>query len=406
MTDVEVESLLGFYRSEREKGQNFDVGVETALASILVSPQFLFRFEREPADAAPGTMYRISDLEMASRLSFFIWSSIPDDELLDLAVAGRLQDPAVLDQQVKRMLADERAGALGTNFAGQWLYLRNVPSTLPDADLFPDFDDNLRQSLRRETELLFESIAREDRSILDLLTADYTFMNERVARHYEIKGVLGDQFRRVTIEDEYRKGLLGHASIMLINSYGNRTSPVTRGKYVLTNILGTPPPPPPPTVPPLDENPNQPLSMRERMAQHRGNPACSGCHQYMDPIGLALENYDALGRWRTDDGGVPIDASGPIPVFRDLGDIDGPVGLREAILSRPEQFVRTATEKLMTYGLGRALEPYDMSIVRSVVRNAAGEGYRFSSLVTGIVTSPPFQMGMKQSEENQSAALE
>lgn len=392
LTESEIDRLIGLYQAERDKGRSFDAGVQTGLAYILVSPQFLFRFERDRTDAPAGTTYRISDLEMASRLSFFVWSSIPDDELLDLAVAGKLADQAVLERQVKRMLADERAGALGKNFAGQWLYLRNVQSSLPDADIFPDFDDNLRRGLQRETELLFESIVRADRSVLELLTADYTFVNERLAKHYGIPGVYGDQFRRVTVHDEFRKGLLGQGSVLLINSYSNRTSPVTRGKYILTNVLGTPPPPPPPNVPPLDEKPSRPMSMRERMAEHRSNPACSGCHQLMDPIGLALENFDGIGRWREDDAGVRIDASGTIPVFRDFGPVHGPVDVRKAILSRPEQFVRTATEMLLTYALGRALEAYDMPVARSIVREAARNQYRVSSLVLGVVKSAPFRM--------------
>ena len=403
-TVSELDDVIGFYAREREKGNDFDSGIQTALVYMLVSPQFLFRFERDPADSEPGSIYRISDLDMASRLSFFIWSSIPDDELLDLAIDGRLQEPVVLEQQVRRMLADERAGALGTNFAGQWLYLRNVESTTPDDDIFPDFDDNLRKSLQRETELLFESIAREDRPIPELLTADYTFVNERLARHYNIPNVYGDQFRRVTIEDEYRKGLLGQGSIMLINSYANRTSPVTRGKYILTTILGTPPPAPPPNVPPLDEAPAVPMTMRQRMEQHRGNPACSGCHSLMDPIGLALENFDGIGRWRMEDDSVPIDSSGIIHVFRDFGPINGPVELREAILDRSEQFVQTATEMLLTYALGRGLEAQDMPIVRSIVRDAETNDYRFSSLVLGVVGSGPFSLRFAQPEEPDSIA--
>ena len=400
----ETDTVMGFYRAEIDKGATFDISIQTALAYILVSPQFLFRFERDPEGAEPGSIYRISDLEMASRLSFFLWSSIPDDELIDLAMTGRLQEPEVLEQQVRRMLEDERSAALGANFAGQWLYLRNVPSTSPDADIFTDFDDNLRRSLLRETEMLFESMVREDRSLVDLLDSDYTFLNERLAKHYGIEGIYGDQMRRVPVTQEYRKGLLGQGSIQLINAYANRTSPVTRGKYVLTNILGTPPPPPPPNVPPFDEEPGVPLSMRQRMEQHRSNPACFGCHSYMDPIGLALENYDAIGRWRTDDGGVEIDPSGVIPVFRGAGSIDGPVALRNAIMSRSEQFVRTGVEMLMTYGLGRGLEATDMPIVRSVVRDAAREDYRISSLVVGIVNSAPFQMRVAQSENNEAIA--
>ena len=295
LSQPETDTVMGFYRTEIDKGSTFDASIQTGLAYILVSPQFMFRFERDPEGVPPGSIYRISDLEMASRLSFFLWSSIPDDELIDLAMEGRLQEPEVLDQQVRRMLEDERSAALGANFAGQWLYLRNIPSTSPDADIFADFDDNLRQSLLRETEMLFESMVREDRSIVDLLDSDYTFLNERLAKHYGVEGVYGDQMRRVPVSEEYRKGLLGQGSIQLINAYANRTSPVTRGKYVLTNILGTPPPPPPPNVPPLDEDPGVPLSMRARMEQHRSNPACFGCHSYMDPIGLALENYDAIG---------------------------------------------------------------------------------------------------------------
>ncbi len=404
LSQPETDTVMGFYRTEIDKGSTFDASIQTGLAYILVSPQFMFRFERDPEGVPPGSIYRISDLEMASRLSFFLWSSIPDDELIDLAMEGRLQEPEVLDQQVRRMLEDERSAALGANFAGQWLYLRNIPSTSPDADIFADFDDNLRQSLLRETEMLFESMVREDRSIVDLLDSDYTFLNERLAKHYGVEGVYGDQMRRVPVSEEYRKGLLGQGSIQLINAYANRTSPVTRGKYVLTNILGTPPPPPPPNVPPLDEDPGVPLSMRARMEQHRSNPACFGCHSYMDPIGLALENYDAIGRWRTEEAGVEIDPSGVIPVFRGAGPIDGPVALRDAIMSRSEQFVRTGVEMLMTYGLGRGLEASDMPIVRSIVRDAGSEDYRISSLVLGIVNSAPFQMRVARTASNEAIA--
>ena len=391
----EVDRLMGFFASGRQTGGTLDAGIEHALAFVLVSPQFLYRFERDPEQVPADGIYRLTDLELASRLSFFIWSSIPDDQLLTLATAGKLRTPAVLDQQVTRMLADERARALGANFAGQWLYLRNLKSLLPDEDVFPDFDDNLRQALQRETEMLFESIVLEDRSVLDLLDADYTFLNERLARHYGVPNVYGDQFRRVQIADDYRRGLLGQASILTLNSYGNRTSPVTRGKYVLSNILGTPPPPPPPNVPPLDEKPGRALSMRERMEAHRANPACSGCHKLMDPIGLSLENFDGIGRWRTTDGGVRIDATSTL---WDGTTVDGPAGLRRAILGRPEQFARTATEMLLTYALGRGLEYTDMPVVRSVVRESAGRRYRFSSLVAGIVKSGPFQMRMKQGD--------
>jgi uncharacterized protein DUF1588/uncharacterized protein DUF1592/uncharacterized protein DUF1585 len=303
----------------------------------------------------------------------------------------------VLEQQVKRMLADTRARSLGSNFAGQWLYLRNLKGLHPDEDVFPDFDDNLRQSMLRETELLFESVVLEDRSVLDLLTADYTFLNERLARHYGIPGVYGDQFRRVAVRDDFRKGLLGHGSILSLNSYANRTSPVTRGKYVLTNLLGTPPPSPPANVPPLEEKPGLPSTMRARMEEHRKNPACAGCHKLMDPIGLSLENFDAIGRWRTADAGSRIDASSTL---WDGTEISGPAGLRQAIARRPEQFARTASEMLLTYALGRGLEASDMPVVRAIVRQAAPRDYRFSSLVAAIAASVPFQM------KTQSSAIE
>jgi hypothetical protein len=389
LTEAETSRLVGFFQSGQKKNSNFDEGIENALAFMLVSPQFLFRFEFDPPNVAAGTTYRVSDLELASRLSFFLWSSIPDDQLLNLAIQGRLKNPAVLEQQVKRMLADERARALGANFAGQWLYLRNMQSVKPDDDAFPDFDDNLRQSLKRETEMLFESIVLEDRAALDLLTANYTFVNERLAKHYGIPGIYGDQMRRVTVKDDYRRGLLGHGSILTITSLANRTSPVNRGKYVLTNILGTPPPSPPANVPPLNEAPEKSLSMRERMAQHRSNTVCANCHKLMDPIGLALENFDGIGRWRDMDGEAPIDPSDTL--YNGIK-VNGPSGLREIILSHPDQFVRTMTEMLMTYGLGRGVEYYDMPTIRSIVKDAARNNYRFSSLVLGVVKSAPFQM--------------
>ena len=392
LTDAETSRLVGFFQSGQKKNGNFDEGIESALAFMLVSPQFLFRFEYDPPNVAPGTTYRVSDLELASRLSFFLWSSIPDDQLLTLAIQGRLKNPAVLEQQVKRMLADERARALGANFAGQWLYLRNMQSVKPDDDAFPDFDDNLRQALKRETEMLFESIVLEDRTALDLLTANYTFVNERLAKHYGIPGIYGDQMRRITVKDDYRRGLLGQGSILTITSMANRTSPVNRGKYVLTNILGTPPPPPPPNVPTLNEAPEKSLSMRERMAQHRSNTVCANCHKLMDPIGLALENFDGIGRWRDMDGEAAID---PADTLYNGIKVNGPASLREVILSHPDQFVRTMTEMLMTYGLGRGLEYYDMPTVRSVVKDAARTNYRFSSMVLGVVKSAPFQMKTK-----------
>ncbi|MBI4265269.1 MAG: DUF1592 domain-containing protein [Acidobacteria bacterium] len=394
VTETEGNRLVSFYQREREKGGDFDAGIEAALTYLLVSPQFLFRIERDPEDVRAGAPYRVGDLELASRLSFFLWSSVPDDELLTLAARNRLHQPAVLEQQVQRMLADERARVFGANFAGQWLFLRNVRGLVPDPDIFPDFDHNLRQAMQRETEMLFESIVLEDRSALDLLTADYTFVNERLARHYGIANVYGTQFRRVPVTNEARRGLLGHGSLLTLTSYANRTSPVIRGKYVLTNLLGTPPPPPPPDVPPFNETPAKGLSMRERMEQHRRSPACASCHQVMDPIGLALENFDGIGSWRTSDNGAAIDASATL---WNGARVAGPAELRQAILSRPDLFVRTMTEMLFTYGLGRGIEHYDMPFIRSILREAAPSNYRFSSLVLGIVTSAPFQMRRSES---------
>jgi len=337
-----------------------------------------------------GATYRIDDYELASRLSFVLWSSIPDDELTALAGQGKLHEPAVLQAQVRRMLADHRAQSLVTNFAAQWLQLRNLRSSLPDKEEFPDFDDNLRQSFERETELLFDSVMREDRSVVDLLTADYTFLNERLAKHYGISGVYGSHFRRVTLTDQARRGLLGQGSILTITSHGNRTSPVVRGKWVLDNLLGSPPPPPPANVPPLDEGEGAaPKAMRERMEQHRRSPACANCHKIMDPIGLALENFDAIGAWRTADGATPIDASGQLS---DGTRVDGPVSLRNALLDRRQVFVSTMTEKLLTYALGRRVEFYDMPTVRDIVRQSAKNDYRWSSIVMGVITSRPFQM--------------
>jgi hypothetical protein len=381
--------------------------VQTGLAYVLVAPQFLFRVEEDPAGAAPGTLYKVRDLDLATRLSFFLWSSLPDDELVAAAVAGRFRDPAELRRQVERMLADERATALAKTFASQWLYLRNLRAVAPDMYAFPDFDDNLRQSAIRETELLFETIVRENRPLTELLSADYTYLNERLARHYGVPGVYGDQFRRVAVADERRHGLLGQASILTLSSYPNRTSPVSRGNYVLTNILGTPPPEPPPDVPTLPENSAEKLSMRARMERHRADPACAGCHQLMDPIGLVLERYDGIGRWRTEDNGEPVhDYGSPIHVLRDFGPINGPEDLRAAILSQPERFVRTGTEKLMTYALGRALTAADMPTARAIVRAAADEDYRFSALVLGLVTSEPFQMRMAGTDSDTRVALD
>lgn len=389
-TDSDIATLLTFYEAGRKKG-SFDAGVENAVRLILSSPKFLFRVEPDPADVAPGTIYRVNDLELASRLSFFLWSSVPDDELLEVAARGRLHEPAVLERQVKRMLADRKADALVTNFAGQWLFLRNLQSVGFDSEEFPNFDENLRQSFRRETELFVQSVMREDRSVLDLLNADYTFVNERLAKHYGIPNVYGSRFRRVTLADENRRGLLGQGSILAITSYPNRTSPVLRGKWILTNILGTPPPAPPPNVPALKENGEggKAQSVRERMEEHRKNPACATCHRVMDPLGFSLENFDATGRWRTKEPGGLVDASGQLA---DGTPVDGPVALRRAVMKHPDQFVRTMTEKLLTYALGRGLEYYDLPVARAIVRDAAARNYRFSSLIMGVVRSTPFQM--------------
>jgi hypothetical protein len=339
----------------------------------------------------------VSDVELATRLSFFLWSSVPDDELLDLAIAGGLNRPATLERQVKRMLASSKADALVTNFAGQWLYLRNLAAASPDARTFPDFDDNLRQAFRRETELFVDSIMREDRSALDLLRANYTFVNERLAKHYGIPNVYGSRFRRVSLgDDSVRGGILGQGSVLTVTSYANRTSPVLRGKWILENIVGTPPPPPPQNVPPLKDTDveGRILSMRERMAQHRASPACAGCHQLMDPAGLSMENFDAIGRWRIrTESGSGVDASGGLP---DGSTFTGLSGLRTALLRRPDMFVGTLTEKLLTYGLGRGLEYYDAPSVRAIVAGARANDYRFSSLVLGVVSSDPFQMRMSQ----------
>jgi mono/diheme cytochrome c family protein len=396
VTDADIEAPLRFYKEARAEG-SFDDGIEMALRAVLASTEFLFRIERDPRNVAPQTPYRIGDVELASRLSFFLWSSVPDDELLNLAIAGTLSRPATLERQVKRMLADARAEALVSNFAGQWLYLRNLAATNPDARTFPDFDDNLRQAFRRETELFVESIMREDRSALDLLRANYTFVNERLAKHYGIPNVYGSRFRRVSLDEESaRGGLLGQGSVLTVTSYANRTSPVLRGKWILENIVGTPPPPPPQNVPPLKDTDSdgRVLSMRERMTQHRANPACASCHQLMDPAGLSLENFDAIGRWRIrTESGSAVDASGGLP---DGSTFTGMSGLRSALLRKPELFVGTLTEKLMTYGLGRGLEYYDAPSVRKIVQNARTQDYRFSSLVLGIISSDPFQMRMSQ----------
>jgi hypothetical protein len=390
--------LLDDYREGQDAG-GFEAGIELALQRILASPHFLFRVEQASAGSvARATLpparaiHRISGLELASRLSFFLWSSIPDDTLLELAVQGRLTDPAVLEQQVRRMLEDPRSEMLATNFASQWLHLRNLPAARPYERLFPDFDEGLRVALRRETEMLFDSVVREDRSALELLTADYTFLNERSARHYGISGVYGAHFRRVRLTDDRRRGLLGHGSILTVTSQANRTSPVVRGKWIMENLLGTPPPPPPPNVPPLAEKTRdgRELSMRERMVEHRANPVCASCHVVMDPLGLALENFDAVGQWRErSEAGTAIDASGSFP---DGTTFEGVAGLRAGLLKRSDLFVTTLTEKLLTYALGRGITYEDAPAIREITRGAASHDYRISSLILGIVNSTPFQM--------------
>ncbi|MGB6943498.1 MAG: DUF1592 domain-containing protein [Bryobacteraceae bacterium] len=395
ITPNDTETLLSFYQAGRNHGGTFDEGIERALRLILSSPEFIFRFERDPSSVAAGSPYRIDDLELASRLSFFLWSSIPDDELLNLAIAGKLSEPATLRSQVRRMLADPRSEALATNFAAQWLYLRNLKNFSPDPNEFPNFDDNLRQSMRTETEMFFESVVNEDRNVLDLLNADYTFVNQRLAEHYGIPNVYGPRFRRVTIPGDERRGLLGQGSILTVTSYATRTSPVLRGKWILTNILGTPPPAPPPNVPALKENTEggKILSVRERLEEHRKSPACASCHKIMDPLGFSLENFDAIGQFRAQsEDGAPIDASG---VLLDGSKVNGPATLRAALMSRPEVFVTTLTEKLMTYALGRGVDYNDEPAVRAIVARAAADHYHFSDLVAGIVQSPPFRMKIK-----------
>jgi mono/diheme cytochrome c family protein len=386
-----LNSLMDFYSRGRANNGSFENGIESALQFILASPEFMFRIEPDPTNLAANTVYRIDDISLASRLSFFIWSSIPDDTLLTLASQGKLKDPAVLDQQVKRMVADPRSSAMIDNFAEQWLYLRNLRNSVPDLQVYPDFDDNLRSAMKQETVLLFNSIMHEDRSVLTLLNADYTFVNERLARHYGIPNIYGSQFRRVPVTSDARRGLLGQASILTVTSYPNRTSPVERGKWILTNILGVPPSPPPPGVPALKESSEdgKPHSLRERMEQHRKDPVCAGCHKVMDPIGFALENFDATGHWRTTDDGTAIDPSGTLFTG---AKVDGVVSLRQALLNRPETFVGVMTEKMMTYSLGRGLTYRDMPAVRKIVQDAKNNDFKFSSIVLGVAKSVPFQM--------------
>jgi hypothetical protein len=390
VTEADLQDLLPFYEEGRRDG-TFDLGIERALERLLVSSQFLFRIERQPAGIAAGTIYRVSDVELASRLSFFLWSSIPDDELLDAAVAGRLKDPKVLGQQVRRMLADQRSRALTTNFAAQWLFLRDLEAKHPDEILFPDFDETLRDAMARETELFVDSVFREDRSVLELLTADYTFLNERLAKHYGIPNVRGSYFRRVTLpEGSPRGGLLGQGSVLTITSYATRTSPVLRGKWVLENLLSSAPPPPPPNIPALrTEGAGKPLTLRDAMTQHRAAPSCAACHARMDPIGFAMENFDAVGKWRDRDAGRPVDVSG---VFPDGTSFDGATGLKKVLVRQSDQFVTTVAERLLMYAVGRNLQYYDQPSVRAILHDAAAGHYTLQSLVLGVVTSRPFTM--------------
>jgi len=394
VTDADLNPLLAFYeRGRRER--DFDYGVQGAIEAMLVSPDFLFRVERDPKTAAPRAAYRLNDFELASRLSFFLWSSIPDDELLNLAEQGKLKNPLVLRQQTRRMLDDPRSQAFVSNFGGQWLHLRNLETVTPDPDIFPNFDEGLRQAFRRETELFFESVLRENRSAFDLLDANYTFLNQRLAEHYGVRGVYGSQFRRVAMSDPNRSGLLGQGSILTVTSYPNRTSVVQRGKWILENLLGAPPPPPPPDVPDLKPRgqDGRLLSMREQMDAHRANPICASCHARMDPIGFALENYDAIGRWRAKDAGAAIDASGKLP---DGTKFNGPAELKKILLTgHRDEFVTTVTEKLLTYALGRGLEAYDAPAVRAIMREAARDDYRLPALINAIINSKPFQMRMR-----------
>jgi hypothetical protein len=397
--DDDVARPMSFYDDARARGADFESGIRAGLARMLVSPSFLFRAEHDSPDVPAGGVHAISDVELASRLSFFLWSSIPDDELLELAIAGRLRDPRVLEAQVRRMIADERADALVANFTGQWLQLRNLEQrVIPDLLLFPDFDDNLRKAFRRETELLFSTVLREERSVLELLDADYTFVNERLARHYGVAGVYGGRFRRVELTDPNRWGLLGHGSILSLTSAASRTSPIIRGKFIVSNLLNNPPEPPPAVVPALEDSAptDRPSTVREQLELHRRNPECNSCHRNLDPLGFALENFDAVGRWqaRTRDG-LEIDSAG---ILADGTPVGGPIQLREALLARPEVFAGTVAEKLMIYALGRGLEPADMPQVRRILRNAANDDYRLSSIILGIVDSLPFQMRTKLAE--------
>ncbi len=396
LTEQDLETLLTFYRAGQAE-EGFEAGIQRAVRRMLASPSFLFRIERAPANAAPGAVYRLNDVDLASRLSFFLWSSIPDDELLDAATQGTLSTPAGLEQQVKRMLADRRSSALVDNFVSQWLTLNKLAGVVPDVDAYPEFDENLREAFRQETRLFVEAQLREDRGVGELLTANYTYVNERLARHYQIPNVYGSHFRRVTFADGKRGGLLGQGSILTVTSYPNRTSPVLRGRWLLDNILGSPPPPPPPDVPSLKEGSSErPQSIRAQMEAHRKNPSCAVCHVRMDPLGFSLENFDALGKWRTSVDAVPVDASAALP---DGTKFDGVTGLRQLMSSHQEDFARTFTQKLLGYALGRSIESTDLPAIRQITRNAASGGYRWSALIMGIAQSAPFTMSTTRARE-------
>ena len=405
----DVQAPLDFYRQARQNGETFDAGIRAGLARVLSSTSFIYRMERDAAGVQPGAAHSVSDVELASRLSFFLWSSIPDERLLNLATSGQLRQPGVLAAQVKRMIADERSDALVSNFTGQWLQLRNLESKVaPDLLMFPEFDDNIRKGFRRETEMLFGYILRNDRSATELLTADYTFLNERLAKHYEIPGVYGERFRQVKLTDPNRFGLLGHGSILSLTALATRTSPVFRGAYVLTTFLNTPPPPPPPNVPALEEstkgNDSTLKSVRDQLELHRQNPTCAGCHRVIDPPGFALENFNSIGQWRAAmDNGAKIDANG---LLADGSKLDGPVELRQAIVKRPEAFATVITERMMVYALGRGLEPADMPVVRRIVRKAGQNGYRLGAIVNEIIESAPFQMRTRLEPAQPSKTVE
>jgi mono/diheme cytochrome c family protein len=399
----ELKGLLSFYTTARQE-QDFEGGIRNAVQAILASPQFIFRLERAPLGVRPGQNYRIADIDLASRLSYFLWGTVPDQELVAIAMKGQLRAPGVLEAQVRRMLEDDRAGTLATRFAGLWLRLQDLDKIHPDALTFPRFDHYLAESMRRETELLFETLVREDRSLLELLTADYTFVNERLARHYGIPNITGPEFRKVPVTDENRRGLLGHGSILMMTSVADRTSPVLRGKWVMEVLLGSPPPPPPPNVPLLEETSGvadaRLLSVRERMEQHRSNPQCTSCHRVIDPIGLALENFDVTGQWRIKDNGVAIDPSGTL---YDGSPINGPLGLRQALMKRSDVVVTSFAERLMTYALGRRTEFYDMPTIRGIVRDAAKSNYKMSSFILGVINSAAFQMSRAEAVETTTA---